>query len=85
MSLDRLSRVGRRGSMSTIDLIGAATGRDGRSGRLSSLPAAELVRRNYSVSFTMGNNTPVADLIVGTLTGNQFWIDVKGFPSKPIG
>jgi len=27
----------------------------------------------------MGNNTPVADLMVGhPLTGEQFWVDVKG-------
>lgn len=46
------------------------------------LAAAELVRRNYTVSFTMGNNTPTADLMVGTPTGRQFWIDVKGLSVK---
>jgi hypothetical protein len=30
------------------------------------------------VTFTTGNNTPVADLMVGTRTGKQFWVDVKG-------
>ena len=30
----------------------------------------------------MGNNTPLADLMVGTHTGEQFWVDVKGLASK---
>src|SRR5208283_3881555 len=42
------------------------------------LTASELARRNYVVSFTMGNYTPTADLMVGTQAGKQFWIDVKG-------
>lgn len=42
------------------------------------LAAAELVRRNYIVSFTMGNTTPMADLMVGLPDGEQFWVDVKG-------
>ena len=43
------------------------------------LVAAELERHGYVVSFTMGNNTPVADLMVGHPgTGVQFWVDVKG-------
>ena len=43
------------------------------------LAASELARRGYTVSFTMGNQTPVADLMVGNLqSGNQFWVDVKG-------
>jgi hypothetical protein len=44
--------------------------------------AAELTRRNLTVSFTMGNNTPMADLMVGTSDGDQFWVDVKGLSSK---
>jgi hypothetical protein len=36
------------------------------------LAASELVRRYYVVSFTMGNNTPDADLMVGTQTGGSF-------------
>jgi hypothetical protein len=40
------------------------------------LVAAELARRGYTVSFTMGNTTPVADLMAGR-PGVQFWIDVK--------
>jgi hypothetical protein len=46
------------------------------------LVASELVRRGYLVSFTMGNNTRDADLIVGTPRGKPFWIDVKGQSSK---
>jgi len=42
------------------------------------LAAAELARRGYSVSFTMGNNALVADLMVGTEAGKQSWVDVKG-------
>jgi hypothetical protein len=43
------------------------------------LAAAELTRQGYVVSFTMGNHTPVADLMVGIPhSGQQFWIDVKG-------
>jgi hypothetical protein len=33
------------------------------------LAGSELVRRYYVVSFTMGNNTPDADLMVGTQGG----------------
>lgn len=47
------------------------------------LAAAELVRRGFVVSFTMGNNTPLADLIVGhPITGKEFWVDVKGLASR---
>jgi hypothetical protein len=43
------------------------------------LVAAELARRDYVVAFTMGNHTPVADLMVGHLpTGAQFLVNVKG-------
>jgi hypothetical protein len=43
------------------------------------LAAAELVRLGYVVSFTMGNRTPMADLMVGNpISGKVFWIDVKG-------
>jgi hypothetical protein len=45
------------------------------------LAAAELVRRGYTVAFTMGNNAPIADLMVGTPSG-QFWVDVKGLSAK---
>jgi hypothetical protein len=44
------------------------------------LVAGELARRDYTVAFTMGNHTPVADLIVGHLpSGVQFF--VKGLAS----
>ena len=46
------------------------------------LAASELARRGYTVSFTMGNHTPIADLMVGAPGGKQFWVDVKGLSSK---
>jgi hypothetical protein len=47
------------------------------------LAASELVRRGYVVSFTMGNHTPTADLMVGVPeSGLQFWVDVKGLSSN---
>jgi hypothetical protein len=47
------------------------------------LVAAELVRNGYVVSFTMGNNMPIADLMVGKPDGTSlFWVDVKGLASK---
>ncbi|SRR5258707_8135660 len=47
------------------------------------LAASELTRRGYEVTFTMGNTTPVADLVVGSpTTGKLFWVDVKGLASK---
>ena len=42
------------------------------------LVASELSRRGYTVSFTMGSNTPLADLMVASPQGEHFWIDVKG-------
>ena len=46
------------------------------------LAAAELVRRGNTVAFTIGNNTPVADLMVGAPSGELFWVDVKGLSGK---
>jgi hypothetical protein len=46
------------------------------------LTASELVRRGYTVSFTMGNHTPDADLMVGAPSHRQFWVDVKGLSAK---
>ena len=47
------------------------------------LAAAELVRGGYVVSFTMGNRTPMADLMVGNpKNGDQFWVDVKGWRGR---
>jgi hypothetical protein len=46
------------------------------------LAASELIRRRCTVSFTQGNNTPVADLMVGSPTDALYWVDVKGLSSK---
>jgi hypothetical protein len=46
------------------------------------LAAAELIRRGYTASFTQGNNTPVADLMVGSPSSKLFWVDVKGLSAK---
>jgi hypothetical protein len=62
-------------------VTGAAKGRQ-TQWAAQFLVAAELVRRGYTVSFTMGNSTPVADLMAGTPKGKQFWVDVKGLASK---
>jgi hypothetical protein len=40
--------------------------------------ASELCKRGYEVSFTMGNTTPTADLMVVSPGGEMFLIDVKG-------
>ena len=44
--------------------------------------AAELCKRRYSVSFTMGNATPIADLLVMAPSGVAFSVDVKGQSTK---
>src|SRR6266851_3517770 len=47
------------------------------------LASAELVRQGYVVSFTTGNRTPMADLMVGhPESGKQFWVDVKGIAGR---
>jgi hypothetical protein len=47
------------------------------------LAASELVRNGYVVSFTMGNRTPLADLMVGRPDVTKlFWVDVKGLGSN---
>lgn len=63
------------------DLKGAAKGRQ-TQWATQFLAAAELVRRGYTVSFTQGNNTPVADLMVGSPNSKLFWVDVKGLSSR---
>jgi hypothetical protein len=40
--------------------------------------ASELCKRGYEVSFTMGNTTPLADLMVVSPKGEMLLIDVKG-------
>ena len=45
--------------------------------------ASELCKRGYEVSFTMGNNTPLADLMaISPSTRQMFLIDVKGQRQK---
>ena len=63
------------------ELRGAAKGRQ-TQWATQFLAAAELIRRGYTVSFTQGNNTPVADLMVGSPSSKLFWVDVKGLSSK---
>jgi hypothetical protein len=46
------------------------------------LAASELVRRGYTVSFTTGNNTPDADLMVRSPGDVLFLVDVKGTQGK---
>ena len=62
-------------------LKGAAKGRQ-TQWATQFLAAAELIRRGYTVSFTQGNNTPVADLMVGAPSSKLFWVDVKGLSAK---
>jgi hypothetical protein len=63
------------------ELKGAAKGRQ-TQWATQFLVAAELIRRGYTVSFTQGNNTPFADLMVGSPCSKLFWVDVKGLSSK---
>lgn len=44
--------------------------------------AAELCKRGCEVSFTMGNCTPLADLMVLSPGGRMFLVDVKGQSTK---
>ena len=62
-------------------LKGAAKGRQ-TQWATQFLAAAELIRRGYTVSFTQGNNTPIADLMVGSPSSKLFWVDVKGLSAK---
>lgn len=64
-----------------VELRGAAKGQQ-TQWAAQFLAAAELVRRGYTVAFTTGNNTPDADLMVGSPKGELFWVDVKGLSSK---
>ena len=46
--------------------------------------ASELRKRGYEVAFTMGNATPLADLmVVSPMSKKNFLIDVKGL-YKPL-
>lgn len=42
------------------------------------LAAGELTRRGYRVSFTLGQNEPLAELVVRAPSGKAFIVDVKG-------
>jgi hypothetical protein len=64
-----------------VELRGAAKGRQ-TQWATQFLAAAELIRRGYTVSFTQGNHTPVADLMVGSPSSKLFWVDVKGLSAK---
>jgi hypothetical protein len=77
-----LTRSGGSGEI-VAELRGAAKGRQ-TQWATQFLAAAELIRRGYTVSFTQGNNTPVADLMVGSPSSKLFWVDVKGLSSKNI-
>ncbi len=44
--------------------------------------AAELTKRGFTVSFTMGQSTPVADLLAMSPSGAMCSIDVKGQSNK---
>ena len=44
--------------------------------------AAELCKRGCDVAFTMGNATPLADLMVLSPAGRTFLVDVKGQSSR---
>ena len=46
------------------------------------LAAAELCRRGYVVTFTMGNCTPDYDLVVVSQEGKTLCVDVKGLSSN---
>jgi hypothetical protein len=45
--------------------------------------ASELCKRGYEVSFTLGHNTPLADIVaISPEEHHQFLIDVKGLSSQ---
>ena len=44
--------------------------------------ASELCKRGCDVSFTMGNCTPLADLLVLAPSGETFLVDVKGLAGR---
>jgi hypothetical protein len=45
--------------------------------------ASELCKRGYEVSFTLGHNTPLADLmVVSPRDHSMFLVDVKGLAAK---
>ena len=44
--------------------------------------ASELCKRGYEVAFTLGHNTPLADLMVISPRTRHFLIDVKGLSAR---
>ena len=44
--------------------------------------ASELCKRGYEVAFTLGHNTPLADLMVISPRRKSFLIDVKGLSGR---
>ena len=45
--------------------------------------ASQLCKRGYEVAFTLGHNTPLADLmVISPIEKQHFLIDVKGLSSK---
>lgn len=44
--------------------------------------ASELCKRGHEVAFTLGHNTPLADLMVISPSKRHFLIDVKGLSSR---
>ncbi|MBS0254820.1 MAG: hypothetical protein JSS36_06320 [Proteobacteria bacterium] len=84
--LDAMAQTSDGGLSKRIEAMAekAAGAKKGRQTQWATqfLAASELIRRGYTVSFTQGNNTPVADLMVGSPSSELFWIDVKGLSSR---
>src|SRR5664280_2286235 len=65
----------------------AARTKNRRSGRNAQWAAqfavaSELCKRGYEVAFTLGHNTPLADLMVISPRRRHFLIDVKGLSAR---
>jgi hypothetical protein len=65
----------------------AARTKNRRSGRNAQWAAqfavaSELCKRGYEVAFTLGHNTPLADLMVISPQKRHFLIDVKGLSGR---
>jgi len=68
--------IGRR------NIMGQRQKRESTQWTAQFLAAAELCRRGYVVTFTMGNCTQDYDLLVGSQDGEAFYVDVKGLSSN---
>ena len=79
---------GPKGEKRPADVIGNAVPtkkrRDGRQAQWAAqfAVASELCKREYEVAFTLGHNTPLADLMVISPGKEHFLIDVKGLASE---